>query len=499
MYYGRTEDPGLAYVERLATLGVLPTGVTDDSRQVRAGDLFLAYPGDQSDGRDHISEAISKGAVAVLWEAHHAGVDEFIWQSSWAITNLPVHGLRKLCGPLAHAVHGRPSERLPLLAVTGTNGKTSVSQWIAQAHPRRCAVIGTLGAGIAGELSETGFTTPEATTLVRLLAEYSKSGIQACALEASSIGIAEGRLDGARIDVAIFTNLSRDHLDYHGTMEAYAEAKARLFAWPKLRLAICNLDDPFGAEIAARTTASKLLGYSQRETTGWQSATIRAETIVETTDGLRFRLCTPAGRTMVETKLLGRYNVSNLLAVSAVLIDAGLTPKDIAGRFAALRSPAGRLERVGGVNEPLVVVDYAHTPDALHSALDALRPTARARGAGLTVVFGCGGDRDRGKRPLMGEIAARLADRVVLSSDNPRSEDPLVILDDIRIGAPEAEVIVERSAAIRQTILSAHPAEVILLAGKGHESYQEIAGVRKPFSDLAEARAALAARREAES
>lgn len=492
----RSDDPGAAYVERLATLGVLPTGVSDDSRQVRPGDLFLAYPGDLADGRDHISEAIAKGAVAVFWEASSADAKQFTWQSNWAITNLPVPGLRKLRGPLAHAIHGRPSERLPLLAVTGTNGKTSVTQWIAQSHPRRCAVIGTLGAGLLGETFETGFTTPEATTLTRLLADFSKSGVQLCALEASSIGIAEGRLDGARIDTAIFTNLTRDHLDYHGTMEAYAEAKIKLFTWPRLRLAICNLDDPLGPLIAARTTASKFLGYSQTESASWRSAIVRAEMIVETIDGLRFRLCTPAGRTMVETRLLGRYNISNLLAVAAVLVDAGLTPKDIAARFAALRSPAGRLERVGGVNEPLVVVDYAHTPDALQNALQTLRPTATARGAGLTVIFGCGGDRDRGKRALMGEIAGRLADRVVLSSDNPRHEDPLSILDEIRSGVLSAEVIVDRSVAIRQTILTAHPAEVIPIAGKGHEPYQEIAGVRKPFSDLSEARAALAVRRE---
>ncbi|MBL8397138.1 MAG: UDP-N-acetylmuramoyl-L-alanyl-D-glutamate--2,6-diaminopimelate ligase [Candidatus Accumulibacter sp.] len=491
-----SDDPGVVYVDRLATLGVLPTGVSDDSRQVQAGDLFLAYPGDLADGRNHISEAIAKGAVAVLWEASMTGADQFTWQSNWAITNLPVHGLRQLRGPLAHAIHGRPSERLPLLAVTGTNGKTSVTQWIAQSHPRRCAVIGTLGAGMLGETVETGFTTPEATTLTRLLADFSKSGVQVCALEASSIGIAEGRLDGARVDCAIFTNLTRDHLDYHKTMAAYAEAKVRLFTWPKLRLAICNLDDPLGPEIAARTTASKLLGYSQTDTPGWQSATIRAEMVAETIDGLRFRLCTPAGRTMVETQLLGRYNVSNLLAVAAVLVDAGLSPKDIAERFAALRSPPGRLERVGGANEPLIVVDYAHTPDALQNALQALRPTASARGADLTVIFGCGGDRDRGKRALMGEIASRLADRVVLSTDNPRHEDPLIILDEIRAGAPTAEVIIDRSSAIRQTILAAHPAAVILIAGKGHEPYQEIAGVRKPFSDLAEARAALAARHE---
>lgn len=486
-----------ATLAELAALGVVPSGVTDDSRQVAPGDLFLAYPGDLADGRCHIVEAIASGAAAVLWEANAAGrSDTFAWSSDWQIVNLPVAGLRQLCGPMASAIYGHPSERLSLVAVTGTNGKTSVAQWLAASHPRRCPSIGTLGAGMAGELVETGFTTPAATTLMRYLARFADDHAQACALEASSIGIAEGRLDGARIDVAVFTNLTRDHLDYHGSMEAYAQAKARLFSWPRLRLAVCNLDDPFGRELAAMTSATKVVGYTQHDRSSDRQGTIRAEDVEETIDGLRFRLCAPNGRAQVETGLLGRYNVSNLLAVAAVLIDAGLAPQAVAERFASLPSPAGRLEKLGGHNQPLVVVDYAHTPDALQSALGALRPVAAARGAGLVVVFGCGGDRDRGKRPLMGAVAARLADRVVLTSDNPRGEDQQAILDEIRVGAPAAEIVTDRAQAIRQTIVAAHPSEVVLLAGKGHESYQEIAGVRRPFSDVANAAAALAARRE---
>lgn len=482
---------------RLAALGVVPIGVSDDSRHLRPGDLFLAYPGDCSDGRRHIAEAIAKGAVAVVWEQDRSGVADFTWNRDWQLANLALPGLRELSGPLAHAVYGHPSERLSLIAVTGTNGKTSVTQWIGRTHPRRCAIIGTLGAGLPGELVETGFTTPAATTLMRCLAGFADDEVQACALEASSIGIAEGRLDGTRIDVAIFTNLSRDHLDYHGTMADYAQAKARLFTWPRLRLAVCNLDDTYGRELAALSTATKVVGYTQMEHARDRQGVIRAEDVEETIAGLRFRLCTPHGRALVETGLLGRYNVSNLLAVAAVLLDAGLNPTAIAERLACLTPPAGRLEKIGGHNEPLVVVDYAHTPDALASALHALRPIATARGAALTVVFGCGGDRDRGKRPLMGEVAARYADRVVLTSDNPRSEDPDAILADICVAAPSAEVIADRAEAIRRTIVSAHPAEVVLIAGKGHESYQEIAGVRRPFSDIAQASAALVARREA--
>jgi len=482
-------------LQKLAVLGVRPSGVADDSRRVRRGDLFVAYPGDPAKSRRYIADAIARGAAAVLWEES----ENFTWDPDWRVANFPVRGLRQLCGPLAHRVFSQPSERLSLIAITGTNGKTTISQWLGRVYPRSCAIIGTLGAGFYGQLSETGFTTPEAATLTRYLSEFSAAEAQACALEASSIGIEEGRLDGTRVDVAVFTNLTRDHLDYHGSMDRYADAKEKLFTWPRLRLAVVNLDDPFGRELARRTTATKILGYTQNNEAIDRQAVVSAENVEETLNGVRFRLCAPNGRAQVETGLLGHYNVSNLLAVAAVLIDAGLKPAEVAARFAELSPPPGRLEKVGGDKEPLIVVDYAHTPDALESALNALRPVAQARGASLIAVFGCGGDRDRGKRPLMGGIATRLADRVVLTSDNPRSEQPAAIVEEIRVAAPTAEVIVDRAQAIRQTILAAHPSDVILLAGKGHEPYQEVAGVRRPFSDIAEAQAALTARLEANS
>ena len=479
-------------ISRFAEWGVEVPGATDDSRQIQAGELFIAYADEIADRRNFIDDAIRRGAAAVLWEPGGA----FSWNPDWRVPNIQATGLRSLCGPLAHTVFGQPCERLSLIAVTGTNGKTTISQWLGRAHPRRCAVIGTLGAGFVEELRETGFTTPEATTLARYLRRFADAGAEACAVEASSIGIEEGRMDGTRVDVAIFTNLTRDHLDYHGSMEDYAAAKERLFKWPRLRLAVINLDDPFGLLLAARTTAAKVLCYTQSEQADDRPGMVRADRVEETLSGMRFTLCAPNGRASVETGLLGRYNLSNLLAVAAVLIDAGLTPAEVARHFATLQPPPGRLEKVGGNNEPLIAVDYAHTPDALENALKALRGVAQARGAGLTVIFGCGGDRDRGKRPLMGAIATRLADRVVVTSDNPRSEKPEAILHEISAAAPDAEVIVDRGEAIRRTVLAAHPAEVILLAGKGHEPYQEIAGVRRPFSDVAEARAALAARLE---
>ena len=479
-------------MRKLVALGIQPGGVADDSRQVRAGDLFVAYPGDLVDGRRYVVEAMANGACAVLWQEDEG----FSWNPEWRIPHLSAGNLRQLCGPLAQAIFGQPSERLSLIAITGTNGKTTISQWLGRIHPKKCAIIGTLGAGYAEQMKVTGFTTPEATVLTRYLAEFADDDAQACALEASSIGIEEGRLDGTRVDVAVFTNLTRDHLDYHGSMEDYAAAKRKLFCWPRLRLAVVNLDDPFGQKLAQSTTAVKVFGYTQNNAEQSLQAVIRAEEVEETLDGLRFRLCAPNGRALVETGLCGRFNVSNLLAVAAVLIDAGLSPAEVAVRFAQLNPPPGRLEKIGGHNEPLIVVDYAHTPDALENALNALRAVAQTRGAGLVAVFGCGGDRDRGKRPLMGSIAVRLADRVVLTSDNPRSEEPKAILDEIRVAAPTAEVIEDRALAIRQTVMQAHPADVILLAGKGHEPYQEIAGVRRPFSDIEEAKAALAARLE---
>ena len=480
-------------LDRLETMGVVPTGVADDSRQVLPGDLFLAYPGDLADGRRFIGNALERGAIAVLWQPG----ENFDFGQNFPLTvaNLPVDALRPLAGPLAHAVYGHPSEGLSLIAITGTNGKTTISQCLATAYPKPCAIIGTLGAGFPDALVETGFTTPEATTLMRYLAQFRAAKAAACALEASSIGIEEGRMNGARVDVAVFTNLSRDHLDYHGTMEAYAAAKEKLFGWPRLRTAIINLDDEFGRRLMGSTSAMRVLGYAIGEQRRDFPALIRAENLVDTPFGQRFSLILPNGRATVDTALVGRYNISNLLAVAGVLHDAGMQAVDVARRLSELTPPLGRMERVGGNGEPLVLIDYAHTPDALENALGALRGVAEARGGRLSVVFGCGGDRDPGKRPQMGEVAERLADRAVVTSDNPRSESAQSIIDAIVGGMTRAEVEADRGAAIHRVIVEADEHEVILLAGKGHEPYQEIAGVRYPFSDVEQARAALALRR----
>jgi UDP-N-acetylmuramyl-tripeptide synthetase len=479
-------------LDRLETLGIVPTGVADDSRQVLSGDLFLAYPGDLADGRRYIGDALARGAVAVLWQP---GGDFVFGQNFPSTVNLPVDDLRALAGPLAHAVSGHPSEGLSLIAITGTNGKTTISQCIASAYPKPCAIIGTLGAGFPGALVETGFTTPEATTLMRYLAQFRAAKAAACALEASSIGIEEGRMNGARVDVAVFTNMTRDHLDYHGTMEAYAEAKKKLFLWPRLRTAIINLDDDFGRQLSRETTAIRVLGYAIGEPRRDYHALVRAENLVDTPFGQRFSLVLPNGRATVDTGLVGRYNISNLLAVAAVLHDAGVQAVEVARRLSELQPPPGRMERLGGNGEPLVVVDYSHTPDALENALGALRPVAISRGGKLHVVFGCGGDRDPGKRPQMGEVAERLADHALVTSDNPRSEAPQAIVDAIAAGMTHPEVEIDRAAAIQRAILDADCSDVVLIAGKGHETYQEISGVRHHFSDVEQASAALALRR----
>jgi UDP-N-acetylmuramoyl-L-alanyl-D-glutamate--2,6-diaminopimelate ligase len=396
-----------------------------------------------------------------------------------------------MSGEIAHLVYGRPSERLWLAGVTGTNGKTSVSQWIAQAmnlFDCPCAVIGTLGNGFPNRLAESPNTTPDAIALHRLLAGFVEHGAVACAMEVSSIGLDQNRIGGVDLDVAVFTNLTRDHLEYHGTMEAYGAAKARLFDWPGLGAAVLNLDDPFGAQLDAELAGRvRTFGYTLTGKVS-RGETLAAQDFRMTPAGIAFTLNGVA----ISAPVVGRFNASNLLAVIGALLAGEESLEDIAGVLPRLTFPPGRMQAVGGHDAPLVVIDYAHTPDALEKALATLRETAAARGGRLACVFGCGGDRDAGKRPIMGAIAERLADRVLLTSDNPRSEDPDAILAAIAEGMlAKPEIESDRGRAIEIAIAEADRRDVILLAGKGHEPYQEIAGVRHPFSDLEHARSAL--------
>ncbi|MDP1937525.1 MAG: UDP-N-acetylmuramoyl-L-alanyl-D-glutamate--2,6-diaminopimelate ligase [Hylemonella sp.] len=480
-----------------------------DSRAVRPGDGFIAWPGHATDGRRFVPQALAAGAAACLVEAEGAAVFKL---DDEGIATLP--GLKAAAGAVVDTLCGQPSAVLDVVATTGTNGKTSTAWWTAQALThlgRRCGVIGTLGIGepppaapstggeppTAGTLESTGLTTPDPVTLHQAFRRFVDQGFAACALEASSIGLAEHRLVAARIDVALFTNFTRDHLDYHGGMEAYWAAKRALFAWPGLRAAVINIDDGQGATLAAELAAAALDLWT---VSLHGAARLHAEGLHYAATGLAFTAVEGTGaqaqRAEVRTALVGEFNASNLLVVLGGLRALGVPLADAATAAGVLTPVPGRLQRVAG-REVEVVVDYAHTPDALAQVLKALRPLAAARGGRLWCVFGCGGNRDATKRPLMGAIAAASADRVVITSDNPRDEEPQAILAQILVGVTghdEVDVIEDRRAAIRHAVAGAAPGDVVLLAGKGHEDTQELAGIKRPFSDLLEAQAALRAR-----
>jgi len=474
---------GHPLLDRLAQLGVPLMDLTADSRTVKLASIFVAYPGTAQDGRMYIADAISRGAAAVLWER-----EGFTWNENWEVPNLGVEGLRAKISGIAGEIYGNPSQTLWMAGVTGTNGKTSVSQWIAaslDALGRRSAVIGTLGNGLVGERVEAKNTTPDPIVLQRLLADYLRRGARNVAMEVSSHGMDQGRVAGIKFDVAVFTNLTRDHLDYHGTMESYAEAKFKLFWARGLTHRVVNIDDNWGVALASRL-GPDVITYG---VTG--KPHLRASRMGLSEAGVRFHVDSEWGDGEVHAAVLGAFNVSNLLAVMGALLAAGVSFDDAVAAVSSLKPVPGRLERLGGGAAPLVVVDYAHTPDALEKALEALRPTLAA-GHRLFCVFGCGGDRDPGKRPLMGHAAARLADHVIVTSDNPRSEDPKAIIAQVLAGiSVPAEAIEDRQVAIFTAVHQAKPGDVVLLAGKGHETYQEIAGVRHAFDDREVARAAL--------
>lgn len=483
----------------------------DDSRAVQGGDAFVAFPGERNDGRKFIGMAIERGAGAVL--AERDGLD---WQSEWLVPHRAVDELRALCGPIGDAYYGAPTAKLGVIAVTGTSGKTSCSNWIAQLFGligEPCGVVGTLGARLIAapdgappfEPIATSLTTPDALQLQALFAQLRRAGARQVTIEASSIGIEMGRLEASRIRTAVFTNLTREHLDFHRDMDGYGRAKAKLFAWPGLAHAVVNADDPASDRMldavrpgvikvaysidVADPTAVERLAVDHR---------IRATRIDAGAQSTRVTIDAGEwGKGEVELPMLGRFNVANALASAGVVLLEGHRLPAVLQALGRLLPVEGRMQWLNEPGAPLVVVDYAHKPDALQQVLLALSSTARARGGRLWCVFGCGGDRDAGKRPQMGEIASRLADCVVLTSDNPRGEEPGTIIDQIAAGCVVAPVAVEadRRAAIELALAGAEPADLVLIAGKGHEAYQEIRGVRTPFSDIAIARAALVRRR----
>ena len=450
-------------------------GLQTDSRRVQPGDLFLAAPGMVADGRDFIGDAVASGAGAVVYETD----DGYVLRGA-PVPAFGVSGLGRKIGFIADRFFGAPSRRLVVVGVTGTNGKTTCTQLLAQAldqPPKRCAVIGTLGYGFPGALNASIHTTPDAVTVQRLLADFLEQGAAQVAMEVSSHALEQGRVNGVRFHVAVFTNLTRDHLDYHGDMTAYGMAKARLFAYEGLKYAVINHDDEFGRQLLADVGAPvTCLSY------GIEGGDVRAREVRPSPEGLWLRVQTPYGETELRSPLIGHFNVYNLLAVLATLLALGVELKDAATRLARAQAPAGRAECFGGARGlPLVVVDYAHTPDALEKILTALREHVQGK---LWCVFGCGGDRDRGKRPAMGEIAERLADRVLLTDDNPRHESGDVIIADIAGGMRAApRVLRDRRAAIAAAIREAGAGDIVLIAGKGHEDYQQVGDERRPYSD----------------
>jgi UDP-N-acetylmuramoyl-L-alanyl-D-glutamate--2,6-diaminopimelate ligase len=486
-----------------------------DSRCLKRGDVFIALRGNHVDGRRYLSAAAASGAAAALVDAD--GWNEITSSSSTSV--LPtraIKDLRSVIGPLAAEFYRRPSEHLLSIGVTGTNGKTSSTQWIAQLLTRagrRCAVIGTIGIGFADEpLTETSLTTPDPVSLQREVRALLDAGAQALAMEVSSIGLEQGRLNGMKIDVALFTNLTRDHLDYHGTMQRYEAAKSLLFDWPTLSHAVINLDDAAGRRLIPRLaergvdvigcSAASLVDAGETRIESLITHRLSARAIRATSHGFAFEVNLDGHSIPIEVPLVGQFNVENLLGVLGVMHACGIDFARAVAALPQLDPPLGRMQQVVMPAAPLAVIDYAHTPDALSKALAALRPLVEARqlqggGGKLWVVFGAGGDRDAGKRALMGAAAAQGADVVIVTSDNPRSENAEAIASQVAAGAASAReliTVVDRTRAIAHAIANAGPTDVVLIAGKGHESYQVIGAERLPFSDLSQARAALARR-----
>jgi UDP-N-acetylmuramoyl-L-alanyl-D-glutamate--2,6-diaminopimelate ligase len=486
--------------EQLKALKVPIIRLVTDSRSIQRGDTFVAYPGEKSDGRQFIAPAIAQGANAVIYEkllsGHPWEAQHFVWDAAWQVPNLAVADLRHKAGWLADAVYGTPSEKLWMVGITGTNGKTSTSHWIAHAlneAGQQCALIGTLGNGFVGALQASANTTPDAIRVHGLLADYLRDGAQAVAMEVSSHALSQGRVNAVRFDVAMLTNLSRDHLDYHGDMQRYADTKRKLFDWQQLGFVVLNLDDAYGVELAEQLqdADAEVIGYGLSDA-ALQLAErlglrmVYGSLLEMTGQGLRLAVHSSWGAAELNSALVGRFNAANLMGALAVLLVSGMALSGAAHSLSRAQPVAGRMQRLGSVQQPTVIVDYAHTPDALEKVLQALREVSVAAGGKVLCVFGCGGDRDRGKRAMMGMVAEKFSDFCIVTSDNPRGENPREIIAEIVSGMNEDnhEIIVDRAAAIQSAIRHARQSDTVLIAGKGHEDYQEINGVKHPFNDV---------------
>ncbi len=478
-------------VEEISGLGDLPiSGLALDSRQVQEGDLFFACQGAALNGSQFVGEAIQKGARAVLVDKEAAPV---AFQETVPI--IPIAHLNHKISAIAGRFYHHPARSMEIVGVTGTNGKTSCTYFLAAAWQQLampCGVIGTLGNGVYGHIEPGGLTTPDAISLQHILATFHAQQVKHVAMEVSSHSLAQGRVEAIPFAVGVFTNLTRDHLDYHGTMEAYGAAKRRLFEQLSIRYAVINNDDPFGRElIASLPDKENIVAYGMQKSTLVES--VVAESI-QLEHGIGAHVVTPWGEGELQTPLIGQFNLSNVLAVLAVLGKLKIPLVTALECLKHLKPVPGRMETLGGQEQPLVVVDYSHTPDSLEKALQALRPYCRGQ---LYCVFGCGGDRDKGKRPLMAVVAERLADQVIVTDDNPRTEKPEQIVADIMRGfAFPQKIIVEhdRSKAIHNSIQYAKRGDCVLIAGKGAELYQQIGNIKIPFSDVEQVREILNAR-----
>ncbi|HPT55067.1 MAG TPA: UDP-N-acetylmuramoyl-L-alanyl-D-glutamate--2,6-diaminopimelate ligase [Casimicrobium sp.] len=472
----------------LDALGIKRQRMTVDSRLVVAGDVFVAIPGARVDGRDFAVAAQARGAAAVLWDTAGLRVAD---TTEITIPVIVVENLSTLLGQIADAFYGQPSSRVKVFGITGTNGKTSIANWLAQAYSllgQNCGAVGTLGVSLGDQSWPTNNTTPEAASVHTILRDLHEAGAVSVAMEVSSHALELARVSGVRFATVIFTNLTQDHLDFHGTMEAYGAAKLKLFTDYPVVNRVVNVDDAFGETIVARKLPNTI-------TYGLERGDVRGEVLTTSSGGMTLRLHFAGSTVRVDTALIGRFNASNLMAVAATLLADHVSLETVANVLEKLKAAPGRMQRVFVQDEnalPNVYVDYAHTPDALAKALDTVRET---QPNSLTVVFGCGGDRDRRKRPLMGQIAAQRADRVYVTSDNPRNESPESIITEIVSGMSahkaKLEIVVQRRDAIHAAIHAAQTSDAVLIAGKGHELYQEICGERFPFSDELEAQGAL--------
>lgn len=455
-------------------------GLSLDSRNIQPGYVFIALQGAKQHGLAHAKQAIDLGACAVLYEPRGAKV----WPDGdhGDVPVVAIDDLSLKLGSIASRFYREPSGKLQVIGVTGTNGKTSCSQFLGQALAR-CGIIGTLGWGSWGQLRETANTTPDALEIQRMLAGFVEEQKNAVAIEVSSHGLEQGRVNGVRFYGAVFTNISRDHLDYHGSMERYVRAKLSLLKKPGIEFAVVNLDDPYCDEILAAVPGGvKIWGSSLLGKTLPSGERVTAEGVRHRLEGISLDLVWRSERRTVCIPLFGEFNAENALTVFATLLATGMAFDEAAMKLEKLQAIPGRMERYGGVDAPWVFVDYAHTPDALDKVLAGLRKQCEKN---LTVVFGCGGDRDTGKRPQMGEIAQHWADRVILTDDNPRGEPSEQIVEDIKAGCKKAGVTVihDRARAIAAAISEARAGDCVLIAGKGHEEYQEVSGRKYPFSD----------------